>query len=142
MNEAAVRERIRQTNDALRAAGVTVGENTQVWGYVDSIFPEKVSIGRNCVIAGNAALLTHGLEASYEGGRPVVIGDNCWIGYGAIILPGVTVHEGASVGAGAVVAEDVPAWQVWIGNPACFLRMRDGIEHDEYVRRREAGELL
>ena len=43
---------------------------------------------------------------------------------GAIVFPGVTLHEGAILGAGGVATEDIPAWQVWAGNPARFIRMR------------------
>ncbi|MFT4013742.1 MAG: sugar O-acetyltransferase [Paracoccus sp. (in: a-proteobacteria)] len=53
-----------------------------------------------------------------EWGRPISIGDDCWIGGGAIILPGVTVGEGAIVGAGAVVSRDVPAGATVVGSPA------------------------
>ena len=55
---------------------------------------------------------------------PVVLEDGCDIGYGAIILPGITVGKGAIVGAGAVVTKDVPAFEVWAGVPAKFLRKR------------------
>jgi acetyltransferase-like isoleucine patch superfamily enzyme len=55
---------------------------------------------------------------------PVTIEDDADLGIGAIILPGVTVGRGAQVGAGAVVAEDVPAYAVAVGVPARVLRMR------------------
>lgn len=58
-----------------------------------------------------------------EFGRPVLIGRNCWIGGGAIILPGVTVGDDAVVGAGAVVTRDVRAGATVVGNPA-RLRQR------------------
>lgn len=55
---------------------------------------------------------------------PVVIEDDADVGIGAIILPGVTIGRGAQIGAGAVVAEDVPAYAVAAGVPARVLRMR------------------
>ena len=55
---------------------------------------------------------------------PVTLGDGCDIGVAAILLPGVTVGEGAIVGAGAVVTRDVPAHEVWAGNPARLLKKR------------------
>lgn len=54
----------------------------------------------------------------------VTLGDGCDIGIGATVLPGVTVGEGAIVGAGAVVTRDVPAYEVWAGNPARKIRDR------------------
>ena len=56
-------------------------------------------------------------------GKPVVIGENVWIGGGAIIISGVTVGDNAIVGAGSVVVEDVPAGATVVGNPA---RLTDG----------------
>ena len=63
-----------------------------------------------------------------EQGRPVTIGDDCWIGGGAIICPGVTVGEGAVVAAGAVVVKDVEPRTVVGGNPARMIRRLDSQE--------------
>ena len=52
------------------------------------------------------------------------IGDKAWIGGGAIILPGVSIGEGAVVGAGSVVTRDVPAYALVAGNPARVVRLR------------------
>jgi galactoside O-acetyltransferase len=52
---------------------------------------------------------------------PIVIRDKAWIGFGAIVLKGVTIGEGAVVGAGSVVTKDVPDWTVVGGNPAQVL---------------------
>ena len=53
---------------------------------------------------------------------PVRICNKAWIGFGASILPGVTIGEGAVVGACAVVTHDVPPWTVVAGNPARQIR--------------------
>jgi acetyltransferase-like isoleucine patch superfamily enzyme len=53
---------------------------------------------------------------------PIVISDKAWIGFNSIILKGVTIGEGAVVGAGSVVTKNVPAWTIAAGNPACIIR--------------------
>ena len=55
---------------------------------------------------------------------PVEIGHDTWLGHGAIVLPGRRVGHGAVVGAGAVVTKDVPAYEIWAGNPAKCIRPR------------------
>ena len=56
--------------------------------------------------------------------HPVVLGDDVWIGHGAILLPGVKIGTGAVVGAGAVVTKDVPPFTIVAGVPAKTLRRR------------------
>lgn len=59
---------------------------------------------------------------------PITIKDKAWIGYGAIILPGVTIGEGAIVAAGAVVTKNVNNYTVVGGNPAKFLKNRCNLD--------------
>lgn len=70
---------------------------------------------------------THPLEPQprrdkLEAARPITIGDNVWIGGGAVVLPGVTIGDNSVIGAGAVVTKDVPANVVAVGNPARVVR--------------------
>ncbi len=94
-----------------------------------------ITIGRNVGIGPGVKVLT---SRHAEEGRtkpilhsridfaPVVIEDDADLGIGSIILPGVTIGRGAQIGAGAVVASDVPAYAVAAGVPARVLRMRGG----------------
>lgn len=63
--------------------------------------------------------------------KNVIIGEYVWIGYGAIILPGVTVGEGAVVAAGSVVTKDIPPCAVVGGNPAKVIKYRN---EEQYYR--------
>lgn len=70
--------------------------------------------------------------------RPVIIGNDVWIGHNASVMPGVTVGNGAVIGTGAVVTKDVEPYSVVIGVPAKKIRMRfpsdlvERIEHSEW----------
>lgn len=87
----------------------------------------KVSIGSNVFIGPTVHIYTathpkdHVLRRTVEGSKPVTIGDDCWIGGGAIILPGVTIGNRCVVGAGSVVTKSIPDDSVVAGNPARTL---------------------
>ena len=57
--------------------------------------------------------------------KPIEIGEECWIGTGAIILPGVSIGDGTTVGAGSVVTKSLPSRVVAVGNPARIIRHLD-----------------
>ena len=65
----------------------------------------------------------------WEAAKPIVIGDNVWLGGGAIVLPGVTIGENTVVGAGAVVTRDLPPNVVAVGSPARVVRTLEDGEH-------------
>jgi acetyltransferase-like isoleucine patch superfamily enzyme len=81
----------------------------------------SIRTGSNVSIGPEATILTLGHDprsATFEDrGGDVVIGDRVWIGYRAIILPGVTIGEGAVVRAGAVVTKNVEPYTIVAGNP-------------------------
>ena len=92
----------------------------------------KITIGKNVAIAHNVSIMDSDFHRIHdESGRhinpsrPVVIGDNVWIGRNSIILKGVTIGEGAVIAAGSVVTKDVPANTIVGGVPARILRQID-----------------
>lgn len=89
----------------LDVAKVAIGDDTRI-GPAVQIYTAEHPL--------DPALRRSGLES----GRPVTIGNNVWIGGGAIILPGVRIGDDAVVGAGSVVTHDVPAGGRVAGNPA------------------------
>ena len=115
---------------AMRKLGYTVGEN--VYFPSDLIIGQnlvddqgKITIGNRVAIGPRVILLSmehpnvsklRNVMGTKVGG--VTIGDDCWIGAGAIVLAGVTIGECSIVGAGAVVTKDVPPYTVVAGVPA------------------------
>jgi maltose O-acetyltransferase len=89
----------------------------------------SISIGAACQLATCVQLLTptHPIDPEprrrgWEAAEPITIGDNVWLGGGAIVCPGVTIGHDTVVGAGAVVTRNLPAGVVAVGNPARVLR--------------------
>lgn len=84
-------------------------------------------IGFECVLVSHtheSARLDVPMRAQGMYSAPIHVGDDVWIGARSIVLPGVTVGDGAIVGAGSVVTRDVPAFAVVAGVPARMLRDR------------------
>lgn len=108
---------------------ICIGKNSVVnrFVYLDGRFP--LYIGNNVNISHYAKIhtLTHHLDCPSFLGKPgdVNIEDDVWIGVSAIILPGVTIGQGAVVGAGSVVVKDVPPYAVVSGIPAKIIRYRN-----------------
>ena len=92
----------------------------------------EIRIGENVLLAPNVQLYTahHPISpkerlSGRELGSPITIGNNVWIGGGAIVLPGVSIGDNSIIGAGSVVTKDIPANVVAAGNPCRILRAID-----------------
>jgi maltose O-acetyltransferase len=114
-----------------KAANLEIGRGSFI-GRAEVHLHHRVRIGRDVIINDGVRLLTASHDVNDPDFRlvmgPIVIGDHAWIAIGAMLLPGVTVGEGAIVGAGAVVTTDVPDYAIAVGNPARILnkaRSRD-----------------
>lgn len=96
--------------------------------------PNGVTIGENGMMGIDVLMFTN--EHRYDDltipmgrqGRteiePIVIGNDVWIGSRSLIMKGVHIGDGAIIAAGSVVTKDVPAYEIWGGNPAHFLKSR------------------
>lgn len=106
---------------------LTVGEGSFV-GRAEIQLLADVHIGRNVVVNDGVRILTgsHDVDSPVFAARTasVRIGDSAWICTAALILPGVSIGEGAVVAAGAVVSRDVPPRHVVAGQPAKFIKQR------------------
>jgi maltose O-acetyltransferase len=112
------------SQEVLRKRGLQVGTNVYVGERTrfDSGFLWLISVGDNTTISADVGILAHDAATKkgigYTKIAAVSIGANVYIGARAIILPGVTIGDGAIVGAGSVVRHDVPSGTVVAGNPA------------------------
>ena len=108
---------------------VRIGARTFVNYNAVMLDVAPIVIGADVQVATNVQLLTpsHAIEPvprrdKWELARPITIGDNVWLGGGAIVLGGVSIGENTVVGAGAVVTRDLPADVIAVGNPARVIR--------------------
>jgi acetyltransferase-like isoleucine patch superfamily enzyme len=93
-----------------------------------------ITIGARTLIGPNCSFYTgnHPIDPFVrngtngpEAGKPITVGEDCWFGGNCIVLLGVTIGRGVTVGAGSVVTKDVPDFVVVAGNPARILRKID-----------------
>ena len=109
-----------------------------------------ITIGDYTMIGPNVTLAAAGhpvlpelREQGLQYNAPVVIGRNCWLGAGVLVMPGVTIGDNTVVGAGSVVTKDLPANVVAVGNPCRVLRSIGEKDRELYFRdRRIPPELL
>lgn len=102
--------------------------NTNCWISNDTVFGDNVMTGPDVmVLSGSHNFESTDITMREQGApvrRPVIIGDDVWIGARSIFLPGVKVGSHAIIGAGSVVTKDVPEWAIVGGNPAKVIRLR------------------
>lgn len=120
------------TVEELREKGLTIGENCHIYtNALDLPHGYLITIGNNVTIS-NARILTHDGSTKKLLGYSLVgrvdIGDDVFIGAGALILPNVKIGNRVIVGAGAVVTKDIPDNSVVAGNPARVIRTYDEFE--------------
>jgi len=134
----------------LRLFGARIGQGVKVRSSATILYPWKVAIGERSWIGDEAVLYSLGeirigansvvsqrsylctgshaidkIEFDIEA-RPIVVGSECWIASDVFVAPGVSIGDGAVVGARSTVFEDVPAGMVAFGTPARPVRPRNG----------------
>ena len=115
--------------DILAPYGVDIDENVSIGWFCHLDGRGNIKIGPNTNISSYVKLITgtHDIDSKdYVSAqfKPINIGSHVWICTGAIILPGVSIGDGAVVAAGAVVSKDVPPFTVVGGVPAKVIRTR------------------
>ena len=108
-----------------------------------------IYVGDNTMFAPNVVVASagHPIEPvlrskGYQYNFPVHIGNNCWIGAGVLILPGVTIGDNTIIGAGSVVTKDIPANVVAYGNPCVVQREVSQHDLDYYYKNKKIPKKL
>ena len=116
-------------------ASITIGNWTTVGHHTFIFSKNEIKIGNNCLIAPFCYLADsdHGIDCitlireQAMTTKPIIIGNDVWLGTGAVITKGVTIGDGAVVAAHAVVTHDVPPNAVVAGTPAKIIRYREKV---------------
>ncbi len=106
---------------------ITIGDGSYLNFNCNFVDDGKIIIGKKVMFGPAVTIATVGHPIvpdmrDYMYTDPVTIGDNCWIGAGSVICPGVTIGENCVIGAGSVVVKDIPANSVAVGNPCRVVR--------------------
>ncbi len=116
-------------NNVYANFGLTMVDDTHIYVGDCTMF------GPNVVVATAGHPINPELRAqAYQFNMPVHIGRNCWIGAGALIMPGVTIGDNTVIGAGSVVTKDIPANVVAVGNPCKVLREISDHDKEYYYK--------
>lgn len=124
---------------------IDIGEGSYLNFNCNFVDDGKIIVGKKVMFGCNVTIATVGHPIrpdmrEYMYTAPVVIQDNCWIGAGAVICPGVTIGENSVIGAGSVVVKDIPANSVAAGNPCKVIRAIDKRDKIYYYKDRKISE--
>ncbi|MBQ2989098.1 MAG: sugar O-acetyltransferase [Clostridia bacterium] len=123
---------------------VHFGKNVYANFNLTLVDDTHIYVGDNTMFGPNVTVATAGhpilpelREQGYQYNMPVKIGKNCWIGAGAVIVPGITVGDNVVIGAGSVVTKDIPSGVVAVGNPCRVLREVNERDREYYFKDRK-----
>ena len=120
---------------------IFIGEGTYINVNCTFVDDGRIEIGKNVLFGPSVTVATVGHPINpamreYMYADTVKIGDNVWVGGGAIICPGITIGENSVIGAGSVVTHDIPANSVAAGNPCKVIREIDDRDKEFYYKDR------
>lgn len=120
------RVRIKRGLRVKRPMNITIGDDVNIDCNVILQAQAPIYIGDLTLIAPGVIIVTanHDMSKRTMITLPVKIGSNCWLGAGAIVLPGVTIGDSTIVGAGSIVTKDLPPEMICVGVPAMPLKPR------------------
>ena len=121
------------------------GKNVQINDYVHIVAMDHIRIGDHVLMASHV-FISDNSHGSYKGDEhdsppdvppterlyqtaPVVIGDNCWIGEGVFIMPGVEIGEGCVIGAHSIICQSIPPRTIAVGTPAKVIKRWNPDKH-------------
>ncbi|KAJ5495514.1 acetyltransferase [Penicillium diatomitis] len=117
---------------------VVIGKDCFVNWNLTVLDTSLVVIGDRVQIGTGVSLLTAGHDTSIlsrrkfvEFGHPIFIEDDCWIGANVVVLPGVRIGQGSTIGAGSVVTKDIPPFSVAVGTPCRVKKTIQSAEDEE-----------
>ena len=123
---------------------VHFGKNVYANFNLTMVDDTHIYVGDYTMFAPNVTVATAGhpidpalRERALQYNAPVHIGRNCWIGAGALIMPGVTIGDNTVIGAGSVVTHDIPAGVVAVGNPCRVMREITERDREVYFKGRK-----
>ena len=130
----------------LLSQGFKVGRNFRNHSdyAIDGLFPWLITIGDNVCLSANVKILAHDTSTEYANGYTkigtVTIGNDVYVGYGAIILCNVRIGDHVIIGAGSVVTKDIPDWSIAAGNPCKVIRKITEEDRKYYYKDRKFDE--
>ncbi|MDR0829363.1 MAG: acyltransferase [Prevotellaceae bacterium] len=132
-----------QDLEKLKKRGLKIGKNPTIMGgvFIDPSHCWHIEIGDNARIAPNVHIFAHDSLSktftNYSRVANVKIGNNVFIGSGAVILPGVTIGNNTAIGSGSVVSKDIPDNSLAVGVPAKVICTLDEYLQKENARKNE-----
>ena len=109
---------------------IIIGDNVFINNDCSLNSRSSIKIGHNCLLGENVKIYDHnhkhdhltGVKHSEFSKKPIIIGNNCWLGANSVILQGVEIGDGAIIGAGVVVYKNIPAQSVVVPSPPQHLK--------------------